>query len=398
MKRRVLLIPVLCLLCCLFLAGTAHAEETAFPVAVHAENGEDYSVSVACPAEASVFCASYNEDGRMLEVHAVDSGSDTPLDVQTDDASQAKIFALDKTNAPAADTQTVYFDGWEERDQYGDVCLDAKEYKKASAAYSQAIGMDGQQAEPYVGRGNATVLAGETEQSLAAARQDYETAKTLDETNAGAYLGLADISIRQGDYASAQTTLEDALEIVGEAPLIESTLNDLKNGDVSDSAGHVRRSRSYDEDGEFYQHVEWYYDELGRLYAWDNYDRDAESEVMDEFGFSLENRCKVEFEGSSSKEIKRTWFDAVGTMTHYSTFEYNGDGQISRQLRFNPDDTPHSYYVYQYRDGLLYRVDDCWPDGTMYAYEISVYDETGRLIEEIGYSPEGEVEWREVYD
>ena len=80
----------------------------------------------------------------------------------------------------------------------------------------------------YVGRGDAYVLSGETEDNLTAAKADYETAIELDETSAEAYLGLADVFIRQGDYEKAQVILKQGLEITGDGKLQEQ-LNTIQH-------------------------------------------------------------------------------------------------------------------------------------------------------------------------
>ena len=63
-----------------------------------------------------------------------------------------------------------------------------------------------------MGRGDAYALFGETEENLAAALADYEKAIELDETSTEAYLGLADVYIRQGDAEAALTILQEGSE------------------------------------------------------------------------------------------------------------------------------------------------------------------------------------------
>ena len=72
-----------------------------------------------------------------------------------------------------------------------------------------------------MGRGDAYALFGETEENLAAALADYEKALELDETNAEAYLGLADVYIRQGDYEKAREILAKGVDKTGSEALQE---------------------------------------------------------------------------------------------------------------------------------------------------------------------------------
>lgn len=103
---------------------------------------------------------------------------------------------------------------WQEQYDLGVRYLSEGNYREAIIAFTAAIEIDPKQAPAYVGRGDAYVLFGETEENLSAARMDYEKAIELDETSAEAYLGLADVYIRQGDYEAALEVLEQGLEKV----------------------------------------------------------------------------------------------------------------------------------------------------------------------------------------
>lgn len=79
-----------------------------------------------------------------------------------------------------------------------------------------------------MGRGDAHVLSGETEKNLAAAKTDYEKAIELDETSPEAYLGLADMYIRQGDYEKALEILVHGLEKTGNDQTIMSRIAEMQ--------------------------------------------------------------------------------------------------------------------------------------------------------------------------
>ena len=72
--------------------------------------------------------------------------------------------------------------------------------------------IDPKRAPAYVGRGDAYVKSGGTEENLTAAKADYERAIEFDETSAEAYLGLADMYVRQGDTEKALEILRKGLE------------------------------------------------------------------------------------------------------------------------------------------------------------------------------------------
>ena len=100
---------------------------------------------------------------------------------------------------------------WEEQYDLGVRYLSEGNYEGAIIAFTAAIEIDAKRPEGFIGRGDAYIGSGETEDNLAAALGDYETALTLDETLVGAWLGLADIYIRQGDYEKALEVLKEAL-------------------------------------------------------------------------------------------------------------------------------------------------------------------------------------------
>ena len=109
---------------------------------------------------------------------------------------------------------------WQDQYDLGVPYLTEGNYEEAIIAFTAAIEIDPNRAEAYMGRGDAYIGSGETEDNLAAALADYEEAVALDETNAAAWLGLADVYIRQMDYDAAIEVLNKGLSgnhLVGQA-------------------------------------------------------------------------------------------------------------------------------------------------------------------------------------
>lgn len=104
---------------------------------------------------------------------------------------------------------------WQEQYDLGIRYLSEGNYEEAIIAFTTAIEIDPKQAPAYVGRGDAYVDSGETEENLAAAQADYEKAIEIDAALVKAYLGLADVYIRQEDYDQALETLQNGLESTG---------------------------------------------------------------------------------------------------------------------------------------------------------------------------------------
>ena len=106
---------------------------------------------------------------------------------------------------------------WQEQYDLGVRYLSEGNYEEAILTFTAAIEIDPKRVPAYVGRGDAYVKYGETDENLAAAKADYEKAIELDETNAEAYLGLADVYIRQGDYKKAREILAKGQEFIAQA-------------------------------------------------------------------------------------------------------------------------------------------------------------------------------------
>ena len=110
---------------------------------------------------------------------------------------------------------------WQEQYDLGVRYLSEGNYEEAILTFTAAIEIDPKRVPAYVGRGDAYVKYGETDENLAAAKADYEKAIELDETNAEAYLGLADVYIRQGDYKKAREILAKGVDKTGSEALQE---------------------------------------------------------------------------------------------------------------------------------------------------------------------------------
>lgn len=118
---------------------------------------------------------------------------------------------------------------WQEQYDLGIRYLSEGNYEEAIIAFTAAIKIGPNRAEAYVGRGDAYIKSGETEENLSFAQTDYEQAIELDETCVDAYLGLADVYILQGDYDKALEILKQALTNIGENKDISDKIKQLEN-------------------------------------------------------------------------------------------------------------------------------------------------------------------------
>ena len=159
----------------------------------------------------------------------------------------------------AEDTPT-----WQEQYDLGLRYLEEGNYEEAILAFTAAIEIDPKQAPAYIGRGDAYVLSGETEENLTAALADYEEAMALDETMAEAYLGIADVYIRRGEYDKALEVLRQGLDKTGGEQTIADKLAEMEAGNITDSSGNVRRMTSYDSGGALLYWHDYTYNRQGQ--------------------------------------------------------------------------------------------------------------------------------------
>lgn len=126
-------------------------------------------------------------------------------------------------------TRKASADAWQEQHDLGLHYLSEGNYEEAIVAFSVAIEIDPKRADAYLGRGDAYMRSGETEENISAALADYEEAIALDETSEEAYLRLADIYICQGDYDKTLACLKIGLEVAGSSQAIAGKIAQLKS-------------------------------------------------------------------------------------------------------------------------------------------------------------------------
>lgn len=127
---------------------------------------------------------------------------------------------------------------WQEQYDLGVRYLSEGNYQEAIIAFTAAIEIDPKQALAYVGRGDAYVGLGETEENLAAALADYTKALSLGETDISLYLKISDIYTAQNDHKKSQEVLDEAAGLWGELEEIEERRTAIRTQD--------RFTQSYD--------------------------------------------------------------------------------------------------------------------------------------------------------
>ena len=281
-------------------------------------------------------------------------------------------------------------DQWQEQYDLGVRYLSEGNYEEAILAFTAAIEIDPNRAEAYVGRGDAYVASGETEENLAAAQADYEKAIELDETYAEAWLGLADVYIRQGDYDRALEILQEALESTGNNQAIADKAAEMESGEDRDSSGTLRRSRSY---------------RNGLLHSCAYYDADGNltySEVYNEDG-TINNYSTFEYSSDGRERTEYTYED--GVLIWFIVDFYGENGQIEREDIYDVDNGDinqiryHCYDIYEYDNaGQRIRGTRYEDDGRMRYYYLYEYNEAGLLTQLTQFNANGSTEQRSVYE
>lgn len=133
---------------------------------------------------------------------------------------------------------------WQEQYDLGMRYLSEGSYEEAIIAFTAAIEIDPMRAPAYVGRGDAYIDSGETEENFAAALADYEQALTLDDSIETAYLGIAGIYVHQGEREKALEILRAGLEKVGNSAAIAEWLSELEAEDSSPEISIAGEDRS----------------------------------------------------------------------------------------------------------------------------------------------------------
>lgn len=108
---------------------------------------------------------------------------------------------------------------WQEQYDLGLRLLSEGKYQEAIIAFTAAIEIDPKQVPAYIGRGDAYVMSGDTEENLTSARTDYETAIALGQTDAEVYQKAAEVCIALGDIDAAVDLLEQGIGVTGDKKL-----------------------------------------------------------------------------------------------------------------------------------------------------------------------------------
>ena len=275
---------------------------------------------------------------------------------------------------------------WQEQYDLGVRYMSEGNYEEAIVAFTAAIEIDPKQAPAYVGRGDAYVGLGETEENLTAAQVDYEQAIELDGTSVDIYLKLADIYIRQGDALKALEILKTAENQLGSLNEIEERIAAIGIQDT------FTLSPSYVKFEQFPDKYQLYFREVLTGFLSEDidsvYNMLLDTKTLDEI--------KENFGGGANRETVRTMLDGfkiqIGSRpqvqvrpekgTAYAARASDGDWSI-REYTFGECSDWNWNGAYELEETIVDHVDgdywethengtmiDCLIDGTLHVHEI----------------------------
>ncbi|MBQ9345718.1 MAG: tetratricopeptide repeat protein [Oscillibacter sp.] len=468
MNRWKFLLAALFCAVCLTAAASAEAPDTVSLRLAYAD-GTEIVKTAALPENGDLWCVFWEPSGRMAYAElAASRGSGGTVELSADSlsipetADAVSLFALRADLSPllsggrtalgalSEDYAALY--------QEGTDLLSGGDWEGAVNVFTAAIIKDGTQPLAHVGRGDALAGLSETEENLSAAQKDYETALSLDETCAGAYLGKADVSIRQGDYEKAEEILKEGAEKAADAGEIQKKLEAIQGGNITDAQGKERRTSVYmagklvfrldfaynekgvktsvtafDGAGTQTGYVDFEYDEAGRetvTYTYGIGEIDGEGygtlyrveNEYDEYGNCVTEReynmdgsagYTLRYEYNGQFLIRRSFYNSEDSLVHYEMYTYDAANpqpkQWIRRDDYDAKANRTSYYTAVWReDGKIsemcyYTRDQNYDIDDTNAFKldsrhVSKYDENGRCIGETSYDGDGNIISEQRFD
>lgn len=268
-------------------------------------------------------------------------------------------------------------DTWQGQFDLGIKLLNEGNYKEAIFAFTKSIQIDPNHSEVYVYRGQAYISLDETDENLTLAHDDYTKAIMLDNNCVNAYLGLADVYIRRGEFEKAIEILKEGFSNIGKSKEIEEKIKEFESNEIKDTDGNVRKEINYNPDGTVASYEIYTY-KNGKISEMRLFNADDTLSVTGIYQYNAQGqRIKVsEYDNTgilidyfiyehdlNGREILEECYDKDGQLLRYSTYEYNNE--TIKICQYDSDDTLREYILHG---------EDWW----------GRYDSTGKLIEGTG--------------
>lgn len=258
----------------------------------------------------------------------------------------------------------------------------------------------------------------------------FNNAIEIDPMNADAYLGLAEVYIRTGDFDTAYEYAAKGYEMTGDERLKEK-MDMIESGNITASNGW-RMRESYYNDGALIGYATYSYDLQGRHKSIAVYDRkghlvdkgdweyDEQGLALTEYSlgwqgdlqggycYAVKRKNELDKEGRyidsktyhKNGNLKDWWKYEEGRMTAWKTYQVSGDLLYSyEEYEYDTEGREISYKVYDGSGNLVSCYENEW-DAEGREIGSKVYDGSGNLESYIEkeYAEEGRKIIEKVYD
>ncbi len=277
-----------------------------------------------------------------------------------------------------------------------------------------AIEADPECARAYPLRGGSILFSGETEENMELAQADYEKALELDEAVPEAWLGLADLCIRQNDLEGALGFLETGLARTGNNDELQAKIQEIESGTVADSQGRQRRYSAFDESGSLMWYHEYYYDTQGKRIKAVSYDAAGAQTGSGEYIYNEANKliqgCTYSFERGILSKVTNEYdaegnivrvenYSEEGELRSYNIRQYDENNHLTRTDNYDEESNRHTYFLYGYDENGNQTNCDCYDsDGTLNSYSRYEFDENGNGIKDSHYDRDGKLTFYIIYE
>lgn len=295
---------------------------------------------------------------------------------------------------------------YQEQYDLGVKYLSEGNYEEAIIAFEAAIKIEPKQAAAYVGRGNAYIFSAETEEMMVNARRDYELALSFDDSNIDAYLGLADLLIRQGKYDDALELLHQSLDKTNQAQAMLDKIAEIESGNIYDLAGKSRRMSVYGANGQLSWYLERYYDASNRIASVTSYtpsgeeinsvdiSYDEQGRMLDGYGWDVQtgvlNHIRYVYDDNGNMLESWTYIQNRESTIRHAVFEYDSSGKKQAVYTYDSNDNLFAYSLYEYdKVGNAVRENMYSADGTLRGYVLRSYDVNGKMTTQDNYDATG---------
>lgn len=256
---------------------------------------------------------------------------------------------------------------WQDQYDLGEQALLDEDYEQAVVNFTEAIEIDPEEPDAYMGRAKAYIGTGETEENMTAAIADCETVIDLDQTYIDAYIYESDIYADSGNFESAIDILEKGKKANPEDEEIPKKIDEIEDRQEKKEAADRYQA---------------YYDKLmelqemygkAALKALGNKNTD---DIIMYYWTGMFFAKLLDFDGDGEEELITAVYDPDENSDFYENWGYDYDGYLIS--------------VWAYEDDAVQEV---YQQDEMYAFS-SGADDSGCIIverEEIWYMVTGYV-------